>query len=100
MHGVSDVVTFGAVPAKVNDEIIESIQARMCEGCVVLVPQTMKSGDTVKIQEGPMKGLLAVFERELTGTQRVALLLKTVSYSARLIVDRDWVSRIEKTKQA
>ncbi len=96
-HGVSDVVRFGTIPAKVDDAIIETIRARMHEGFVTLSASSFLSGQTVKIQEGPFKGLLAVFERELTGTQRVALLLKSVSYSARLIIERDWISKVGTT---
>jgi transcriptional antiterminator RfaH len=91
-HGVADVVMFGMTPAKVDEEIIEGIRAKMEEGFIRLNPSSLTSGDAVRIQEGPFKGLLAVFERELTGTQRVALLLKSVSYHARLVVDRDLIS--------
>ena len=96
-HGVADVVTFGTTPARVDEEIIETIRARMHEGFVSLSPPLFISGQTVQIQEGPLKGLLAVFERELTGTQRVALLLKNVSYSARVVIEREWVSAVGTT---
>ena len=96
-HGVADVVTFGTTPARVDEEIIETIRASMHEGFVTLSPPSFISGQTVQIQEGPFKGLLAVFERELSGTQRVALLLKSVSYNARLIIEREWVSQIGTT---
>lgn len=93
-HGVTDVVMFGTTPAKVDDEIIEALRARMHEGFVSLSSQSFKPGETVKIQDGPFKGLLAVFERELTGTQRVAVLLNSVSYKARLIMERESISQI------
>ena len=98
-HGVANVVMFGTTPAKVDEEIIEAIRARMHEGFVTLSPSELTPGQTVRIQEGPFKGLLAVFERELTGTQRVALLLKNVSYNARLILDREWVSQVGQTSR-
>jgi len=93
-HGVLDVVMFGTTPAKVDKEIVESIRARMHEGFVSLSSAKLIPGQTVRIQEGPLKGLLAVFERELTGTQRVALLLNSVSYNARITIDRESVSQI------
>jgi len=96
-HGVAGVVMFGTIPAKVDEEIIETIRARMQEGFVLLSPPSFISGQTVQIQEGPFKGVLAVFERELTGTQRVALLLKSVSYHARLIIERDSISQVGTT---
>ncbi len=98
-HGVANIVMFGTVPAKVDEEIIESIRARMHEGFVSLSPPSFISGQTVQIQEGPLKGLLGVFERELTGTQRVALLLKNVSYNARVVIEREWVSQVGPTSR-
>ncbi len=94
-HGVANVVMFGGVPAKVDEKIIDIIQQRIQEGCRSGSTGSFTFGQPVRIEEGPMKGFVAVFERELTGTQRVALLLKTVSYSARLIVEREWISGIE-----
>lgn len=91
-HGVLDVVKFGTTPARVDEEIVEAIRAKTHEGFVQLLPPTFVPGETVQIQDGPLKGLLAVFERELTGSQRVALLLKNVSYNARLVIEREWVS--------
>ncbi len=93
-HGVLDVVMFGEYPARVDEEIVETIRARMHEGFVTYSPRSFQSGQTVQIQEGPFKGLLAVFERELTGTQRVALLLKSVSYNARVIIERESISHL------
>ncbi len=90
-HGVANIVMFGTIPAKVDKEIVETIRARTHEGFVQLSRPSFISGQTVQIQEGPLKGLLAVFERELTGTQRVALLLKNVSYNARVVIERELV---------
>ncbi len=98
-HGVAGVVMFGATPAKVDEEIVESIRARMHDGIVSLSSSKLIPGQPVRIQEGPFKGLLAVFERELTGTQRVALLLKNVTYGARVVIDREWVSQVGQTSQ-
>jgi len=94
-HGVAEIVRFGALPAKVEEEIIETIRARMHQGYVTVESSPLRAGQTVQIQEGPLKGLLAIFERELTGTERVAILLKTVSSNVRVIIGREWVSHID-----
>lgn len=96
-HGVADVVRFGETPARVDEEIIETIQARMLEGFITFSSPSYISGQTVQIQEGPFKGFSAVFERELTGTQRVALLLNSMSNNSRLIIERSWISPVVQT---
>ena len=66
--------------AIVDEEIVESIMARIQNGLVVLEPHSFKSGDRVLIHDGPFDGFQGIFEKELTGTERVVLLLQAVSY--------------------
>lgn len=86
-RGVRRVVTFGSVPAAVDEAIIEAIQSQLHEGYVILRPTSLKPGQVVRIHDGPFQGLQAVFERELSDQQRVVLLLQTLSYQARVVVD-------------
>jgi len=89
-HGVLRVVKFGSAPALVAEEIIHSIRAREDNGLVVLSPScSLKPGQAVLIAKGPFSGFEAIFEQELNGIHRVALLLKTVEYKGRLVIDRD-----------
>jgi len=89
-HGVLRVVRFGSAPALVAEEIIHSIRAREDDGLVVLSPSSsLNPGQTVLIDKGPFQGFEAIFEQELNGINRVALLLKTVAYQGRIVVARD-----------
>ena len=88
-HGVLRVVKFGATPALVSEEIIWSIRTREDKGLVVLSSSYPKPGQQVLIEKGPFNGFEAIFEQELNGINRVALLLKTLAYQGRVIIDRD-----------
>ena len=89
-HGVLRVVRFGSAPALVAEEIIQSIREKEDDGLVVLSPSSyLKPGQAVLIDKGPFQGFEAIFEQELNGINRVALLLKTVAYQGRLEIDRD-----------
>jgi transcriptional antiterminator RfaH len=89
-HGVLRVVKFGSAPALVAEEIIDSIRAREDNGLVVLSPSSyIKPGQVVLIDKGPFNGFEAIFEKELNGMNRVALLLKTVAYQGTIVIDRD-----------
>lgn len=85
-RGVKQIVSFGTVPAKVDDQIILSIQEQL--DAVVRLPQRqhLAHGQLVKIHEGPMRGLEAVFDRETCGHQRAVLLLKALAYQARVVI--------------
>ena len=91
-HGVLRVVKFGSEPAVVDDEIIDSIQKRVHKGLVVRpVQSSLKMGQIVRINKGPFYGFEAVFEGDLNGAQRVALLMKTVAFQGHMVIDRNCV---------
>ena len=88
-HGVIRVVKFGSAPAVVEEDIIHSIRERNDNGLVILSPSfSLKSGQAVLIDKGPFRGFEAIFEQELNGMQRVALLLNTVAYQGRIVIER------------
>lgn len=88
-QGVQGVVKFGSNPALVEEAIIQSIKTRITNDFVnVQPPSFFKSGQVVRIENGPFSGFEAVFDKELNGPQRVAVLLNTVQCQARLVVDR------------
>lgn len=88
---VRNVVTFGSVLALVDEETIELIHSRVDDRYRVVQPSSLTLGQIVRIEEGPLCGVQAVFERELSGSQRVILLLNAVSYQARITIDREHV---------
>ncbi len=92
--GVGNVVTFGLIPALVDEEIIASIKARIQNGYVHRQSSSFKIWQGARIYNGPFPGVEAVFQKNLSGSQRVALLLKTLSYQARVIVNREQVSNL------
>lgn len=93
-HGVRHVVVFGLVPAVVDKEMIESIRSRLEDGVLIIQPTTFHPGQTVSIEDGHLRGLQAVFEREMTGQERVVLLLDSLSYQAHVVIDREYIRSV------
>ena len=85
-RGVRKLVSFGSMPAMVDDIVVDSIKMRMSDGCLVLPQPSFEHGQVVKIQSGPLQGLEAVFERQMSDQQRAVLLLKALAYQMRLVV--------------
>ncbi|MBY0249563.1 MAG: hypothetical protein K2Q17_18075 [Nitrospiraceae bacterium] len=86
-NGVHSVVSFGSAPAVVSDEIIDEISMRLQAGVFVPHSPRFSHGEIVRIQEGPLRGLDAVFERELVGQQRAMLLMKMLACQVRVVLD-------------
>lgn len=93
--GVRRVVTFGTTIARVEESMIEAMKARLFEGCVKMSKcSSFTPGQKVRIQDGPLQGLEAIFEREMSDRQRVTLLLQSVAYQARVVVHVDQVANL------
>jgi len=89
--GVRKVVAFGPAPAVVDEEMIEAIKSRVHNGYVSVPASKFTPGQVVCIQGGPLDGLEAIFEREMTGYQRAVLLLRALSYQARVVMDLEYI---------
>src|SRR5712692_3125695 len=66
--GVIGLVRTGEEPVEVNDSIVEEIRCRGRNGIVELPTETFRAGQTVRVKNGALRGLNAVFERYLSGT--------------------------------
>ena len=85
-RGVRNIVTFGTMPATVEDEIIEGIRARLHDGYLTVPAPSFMPGEIIRVQTGPLQGLEAVFVREMSDHERVVLLLRTLTYQARIVL--------------
>lgn len=80
-RGVHSVVSSAGNPIPIDDEIIRLIQLRSEDGFVRL-NDDLKHGDKVVVGGGPLKGLSGIFDRRTSDSERVLLLLQTVTYQA------------------
>ena len=79
-RGVRKLVGFGAEPLPVSDEVIELIRNRTQGGELVKKACSFEPNDLVRVRSGPMKDLLGVFERWVSDSERVRVLLNLVGY--------------------
>ncbi|MGH7932856.1 MAG: transcription termination/antitermination protein NusG [Candidatus Binataceae bacterium] len=92
--GVLSFVAAGPDPLPVPESIIESIRARCTDGVVYLIPKPFREGEPVRILAGPFRGFDAVFERYLSGADRVAILLNAIQgFNPRLIASAASITR-------
>ena len=86
-QGVKSIVTFGRGPSMVDESIIDAIRSQLTDGVIELSADRFSAGQVVRIQEGPLCGLKAVFQKRLDGTSRAVLLLKAMSFQAQVIIE-------------
>jgi transcriptional antiterminator RfaH len=93
-RGVRNIVTFGGGPCVVDESIIHTIRSQATDGVIELPEDRFSPGQIVRIQDGPLCGLGAVFEKKLDGTSRAVLLLKAMSFQARVILEFQHVANL------
>jgi transcriptional antiterminator RfaH len=93
-RGVHSIVSFGSNPTPVNDEVISIIQTRTGADGLVRISEDLKAGDEVIIQEGPLRGIIGVFEKEMKEADRVRILLREVNFQAHVLVARCEVKKV------
>lgn len=77
--GVRDLLRSGEALTVVPPPIIEQIKVRCAAGPVEIPAKPLKEGDPVMVAEGAFEGFEAVFERYLSGPERAAILLSSLS---------------------
>jgi hypothetical protein len=78
----------------VAPDIVAALQARTWPtGVYEPPPIRFNPGERLEINEGPLRGLAVVFEREMNGPERVAVLLAEVCLAARVILGSEALSR-------
>jgi len=86
-RGVLSLVRFGNRVASVPDALVDGIRLRDDEAGLQALPEKeFKRGDAVRIMEGSMAGLEAIFLAR-TGGERVMVLMHMLGTQARVEVD-------------
>jgi transcriptional antiterminator RfaH len=76
--GVVGLVCAGSDPCELDATIVEEIKSRESNGVIVLNEPALQPQQRVNILGGPLCGFEAVFERYLSGAERVSILLDSV----------------------
>jgi transcription antitermination factor NusG len=80
-RGVKKVLGLGGgLPTPVPDEVIEIIKRRTDTYGIVRKSYHFEANDRVRIKSGPLKDLLGIFERWVSDSDRVRILLNLIGY--------------------
>jgi transcriptional antiterminator RfaH len=80
-RGVRKVLGLGgSYPTPVSDEVVEIIKQRTDQNGIVRKTHHFKVNDVIRVKSGPMKDLLGIFERWVSDTDRVRILLNLIGY--------------------
>jgi transcription elongation factor/antiterminator RfaH len=93
-RGVLTVVSFKLKPAPIDDEVIDLMKSRVGKDGFLNIGGALNPGDKVKIKDGAWGAVVGVIERNTQPSERVQILLTTINYQARLMIERQLVEKI------
>lgn len=93
-RGVCGVVAFGHNPCPVDDIVIETIQSQIGTEGFVKIDEDICCGDKVMMRDGPFKSCEGTVDRETADRDHVVVLLSSVSYQGRLLINKALVKKI------
>lgn len=94
-RGVHDVVSFGGHPVSIDEDIIRIVSARVDQNGFVEMDD-LKRGDKVVIKAGPLRNFEGIFEHKLNDSERISILLTTISYQGRLVISKDLLQKVSR----
>jgi transcriptional antiterminator RfaH len=92
-RGVQTVVKSDGICCPVDDNIIETIKLRVGQNGFVRLGEEFKRGDKVVISSGPLKDLIGVFNEAANDHARVSILLTSISYQSRVVIQRELLKK-------
>jgi transcriptional antiterminator RfaH len=93
-RGVKRILSFGSGPTAMDEEVIDTIRKRTDARGVVRKACRFEENDLVRVNSGPMKDLLGIFERWVSDTERVRILLNLVGYRPNVELHYSMVEKV------
>jgi transcriptional antiterminator RfaH len=89
-HDVIDIVQFGGQPAVVSDPLIADLKAWAGIAFdLSVIRSDFRAGDSVKITNGPLRGVAAIILHARDDADRIEILLTLLQQGARMTIPRD-----------
>jgi transcription antitermination factor NusG len=89
--GIAYMLPRHSQPTYLPETIVESIRQRLSDACVG--QPDLRPGDRVTVVSGPFQWLDAIFDRRLSATGRVRILLELAHSTLRLSIDQSALKR-------
>ena len=78
--GINTILGYGRYPTPLADEVVAIIKSRAGEENIVKIAYQLNKNDCVRIRSGPLKDLLGIFDRWVSDSGRVRVLLNLIGY--------------------
>jgi transcriptional antiterminator RfaH len=92
--GVKCVLGFGGYPVPLSEEAIQVIKERTDDRGVILMKQSYQANEVVRVKAGPLKDLIGLFERWVSDSERVRVLLSLIGYQPSIELHYSMIEKV------
>lgn len=93
-RGVKKILGFGGYPVPISEEVIELIKKRTDENDIVKKTHHFVANDVVRIKTGPLRELCGIFDRWVSDSDRVRILLNLIGYQPSIELHYSMIEKV------
>ena len=93
-RGVNKILGSGVEPVPISEKVIQTIRERTVKGNVVKMEEDWREGDPVRINSGPFKELIGVFQKKMSDNGRVRILLNLIGVDVPVQISRWQIKKV------
>jgi transcriptional antiterminator RfaH len=94
-RGVSRILGNREGPVPVSPVVVQTIRDRVGRDNLIELEDRVKEGDPVQITSGPLKDLIGVFQKKMSGKDRVKILLNLIGVDVPVQISRWQIRRLD-----
>ncbi len=93
-RGVSRILGNREGPIPISAKVVQTIQDRVGKDNLIELEDQIKEGDLVQIKSGPLKDLVGVFQRKMSGKDRVKILLNLIGVDIPVQISKYQIEKV------
>ena len=93
-RGVNRILGSGVEPVPISEKVIQTIRERTGKGNLVKLEEKWREGDPVRINSGPFKELIGIFQKKMSDNGRVRILLNLIGVDVPVQISRWQIKKV------
>jgi len=93
-RGVGLILGNSGGPIPISEKVVHTIIDRVGKDNVVELEEQIKKGDLVQITSGPLKDLTGIFEKRMSGKDRVRILLNLIGVDVPVQISKYQIRKV------
>ena len=93
-RGVNKILGSGVEPVPISEKVIQTIRERTGKGNLVKLEEEWREGGLVRINSGPFKELIGVFQKKMSDNGRVRILLNLIGVDVPVQISRWQIKKV------